>query len=957
MRPRVSSVVLTAVVFAALFFVLPGVASAQPDLQALHNFGPDGVTPHGPLFQANDLNLYGTTAGGVGTPATIFKMTRASIPANAGVVTVLHTFSAAGDGASPQGALIQGEDGYLYGTTSAGGAFGKGTVFRIALDGSGYAVLHSFAGAPSDGDTPLAGLLYTGYSTFAGTTYSGGASNAGAIFTISSGGSVTITHSFSGVEGAHPAAALFDPYIATNSPIGLVGTASDGGQFGLGTIFVMQGSNFYVLHHFAGGANDGANPQGTMATYRGIYGSTLHGGSSVGAGAGTIFKLDVSHNNAVSIVHAFTGGSDGATPVDAPTETRDQSLYGVTQRGGAADVGTLFRIVNDGADTFTTLQSFDPAVTGALPNGLTAIEPRANDQDLYATTQAGGPTSAGVAFAYTGRSKGAMLSPTPGTALGGTNVTFTWSDSFTALQYWLDIGTTPGGHDLWTGPTGGATCCWSFPVTGLSYAGGPVYVRLWTQQPETNWLYNDYTYTAYYGGAQMTSPSPGTVLNGSTVTFNWTTGLNATAYWLDVGTGVGKTDLFTQSTGTATSQSVTGLPVLGTPVYVRLWTQFANGGWYSHDYTYTATTSKAALTSPAPGSSLTAASATFTWTGAVAASQYWLDVGTSVGGGDLFDSSVGLALSQVVTGLPSTATPVYVRLWTQRNGSWLFNDYTYTSFDARATMTSPAPGAALSGASVTFQWSSAGSGASQYWLEVGRSAGAGDLFEASVGLATSQQVNALPVLGTPVYVRLWTLVGSTWLYHDYTYTALNARAAITSPAPGSALNASSVTFTWTPGTGALSYWLEVGTTPGSSNLFGQSVGLTTTTPVSGIPLTSGTIYVRLWTQLSGGWYYTDYTYTTVNAVAAMTSPTPGALLVTSNVTFTWNAVSGATEYWLEIGTAPNDANLFFTQSTGTSTSINAAVPMNGNPIYVRLWTLFGGVWRYADYNYQTIVSP
>jgi serine protease len=362
------------------------------------------------------------------------------------------------------------------------------------------------------------------------------------------------------------------------------------------------------------------------------------------------------------------------------------------------------------------------------------------------------------------------------------------------------------------------------------------------------------------------------------------------------------------------------------------------------------------MTSPTPGSALSGASVTFNWNAGSGASQYWLEVGRAAGTGDLFEASVGLATNQTVNGLPVMGTPVYVRLWTLVSGIWLYNDYTYTSFDARATMTSPAQGSVLSGASVTFNWN-AGPGASQYWLEVGRSAGAGDLFEASVGLATSQLVNGLPVIGNPVYVRLWTLVGGTWLYRDYTYTAFDARAVMTSPVPGSALNASSVTFAWTPGTGATSYWLEVGTTLGSSNLSSQSVGLATSAPVSGLPLTSATIYVRLWTQLAAGWYFTDYTYTTIDAIAAMTSPTPGSLLVTSSVTFNWNAVSGATQYWLEIGTSPNDANLFFTQSTGTWTSINASVPTNGNPVYVRLWTLFGGIWRYADYTYQTIVFP
>ena len=93
--------------------------------------------------------------------------------------------------------------------------------------------------------------------------------------------------------------------------------------------------------------------------------------------------------------------------------------------------------------------------------------------------------------------------------------------------------------------------------------------------------------------AVMSSPAPGSVLGGSSVTFTWSAGAGATAYWLDVSTvqGVaqGLGNIFAQNIGLATSKTVTGLPVNGAPVYVRLWTML-NSGWQSNDYTYTAST-------------------------------------------------------------------------------------------------------------------------------------------------------------------------------------------------------------------------------------------------------------------------------------------------------------------------------------------------------------------------------
>lgn len=154
-------------------------------LTVLYSFGAsasDGVQPMAPLMQANDGNFYGTTSfGGVYDGGTIFKITPA------GELTILYSFKAARfgaeeptEGTAPQGSLIQASDGALYGATVAGGGLldcpgGCGTVFRITLDGT-YAVVYSFRGSKSgDAAGPAPFLIQGRNGNFYGTSYSGGA--------------------------------------------------------------------------------------------------------------------------------------------------------------------------------------------------------------------------------------------------------------------------------------------------------------------------------------------------------------------------------------------------------------------------------------------------------------------------------------------------------------------------------------------------------------------------------------------------------------------------------------------------------------------------------------------------------------------------------------------------------------------------------------------------------------
>src|ERR1041384_8022304 len=172
-------------------------------LTTLYQFGgTDGANPlGGALVQGPDGDFYGTTSvGGTNNFGTVFKITAA------GTLTTLYQFNS-GDGADPEAGLVLAGDGDFYGTTSSGGTVNLGTVFKITSAGT-LTTLYSFTGQP-DGDSPDGGLVQGTDANFYGTTLFGGTSGAcpsgcGTVFQITSIGTVTILHSFNGIDGEAP---------------------------------------------------------------------------------------------------------------------------------------------------------------------------------------------------------------------------------------------------------------------------------------------------------------------------------------------------------------------------------------------------------------------------------------------------------------------------------------------------------------------------------------------------------------------------------------------------------------------------------------------------------------------------------------------------------------------------------------------------------------------------------
>src|SRR5208282_698600 len=338
----------------------------QAVYSVLHDFsGSDGANPYANLTLSGST-LYGTTAyGGSSGNGTVFAVNTdgTGFTTLYSFTAVDPTYGTNSDGAYPSSGLIL-SDNTLYGTAKLGGGFGNGTVFAVNTDGTGFTNLYSFtaeawvssinASTNSDGANPVGGLILSG-NTLYGTASAAGSCGKGTVFAVNTDGTdFTTLHSFTGgSDGANPVAGLI---LSGNT---LYGTASGGGSSGPGTVFAINtdGSGFTTLHSFTGGS-DGANPYANL-TLSGstLYGTTWGGGSSASGtvfywGYGTVFAVNTD-GTCFTTLHSFRAlsgsgpyfgtNSDGAVP-QAGLILSGNTLYGTTVWGGSSGGGTVFSL-------------------------------------------------------------------------------------------------------------------------------------------------------------------------------------------------------------------------------------------------------------------------------------------------------------------------------------------------------------------------------------------------------------------------------------------------------------------------------------------------------------------------------------------------------------------------------------------------------------------------------------
>jgi uncharacterized repeat protein (TIGR03803 family) len=265
-------------------------------LHAFHG-GVDGSQPFAGLIVGADGNLYGTTtSGGPHGGGTVFELT----PTDNGrwKEKILYAFAAGADGGSPFGAVVFDGMGNIFGTTLSGGDLncssgGCGTIFELVHDSQGWheKVLHTFTGG--DGMLPGAGLTLDGAGHLYGTTTAGGTRGNGTVFKLTStasGWRVRVLHNFgeSGNDGGGVGAG-----VVVDRAGNLYGTTLYAGRQHGGTAFKLQPSNdghwnFAVLYAFGRKARGGGvSTTMTLDSLGNLYGAAQGGAKE----AGLVFQI------------------------------------------------------------------------------------------------------------------------------------------------------------------------------------------------------------------------------------------------------------------------------------------------------------------------------------------------------------------------------------------------------------------------------------------------------------------------------------------------------------------------------------------------------------------------------------------------------------------------------------------------------------------------------------------
>jgi uncharacterized repeat protein (TIGR03803 family) len=383
---------LPILVFQSFAFSQDAATESLTRFQALYSFrgGTDGIGPNGVVLDKAG-NLYGTTGTGGETSCPLNGSPGCGVVfrVNGERETVLYRFSGDDpDQGSPFGSVILDVAGNLYGTTSGLPLF-AGTVFTVE-EGGRQTVLYNFKGG-ADGGTPEAGMIQDAAGNLYGTTVFGGAFGHGVVFKLDTVLNESVLHSFKGVgDGTNTLASLI-----RDDAGNLYGTASGGGSFkgpcagsGCGTVFKLApNGKLMVLHTFTGGP-DGARPLGLVRDAAGnLFGTAGGGGDpdcTVGGfpGCGLVFELDRKAN--LTVLHTFTGREDGGSPNTGLAQDAAGNLFGTTTEGGTSGKGVVFKL--DTTSKLTVLHAFTGGSDGGNPDSV-VLDGAGN---LYGTAATGG---------------------------------------------------------------------------------------------------------------------------------------------------------------------------------------------------------------------------------------------------------------------------------------------------------------------------------------------------------------------------------------------------------------------------------------------------------------------------------------------------------------------------------------------------------------------------------------
>ncbi len=363
---------------------------------------PDGANPAGTLLKVGDMLFGTTTAGGTYNKGTVFSISPQ------GVEKVLWSFGNGKDGVTPNGTLVE-LNGVIYGTTEVGGKFYDGTVFSITLAGVERVVWNfGTRGANNrpDGTVPYAGLTVVD-GVLWGAASGGGFHGAGTIFSLTPAGAETVVYN------------IPEHYSAPTSPLfylnGLLyGTTNGSGTGGSGLVFSLSPSgvekNVYEFPYYTSPSPYGAFPNALINVGNRFWGTTQggglypQGGNDSGSGGGTAYSLTLGGAFKTLWNFGAPNSNDGVGPNGALINVGG-TFYGITFGGGDPEAGphggscgTIFSITSAGVES--VLYPFHGY--NIRNNPLDGCFPYGALTEIgtkfYGTTFEGGAYSAGTVF-------------------------------------------------------------------------------------------------------------------------------------------------------------------------------------------------------------------------------------------------------------------------------------------------------------------------------------------------------------------------------------------------------------------------------------------------------------------------------------------------------------------------------------------------------------------------------
>jgi uncharacterized repeat protein (TIGR03803 family) len=432
-RPQPSSQDLAALLAAA-----PQATTSSPTLQLLNNvpssvlhiFGapqasPDGQYPDAAAIFASDGKLYSTTtSGGLQGCGTIFSFDPATQ-----AYTTLYSLDCEKDGTAPIGGLIEAVDGYLYGTTTAFGSTGSevygGSIFRYDMATKTLTTLYRF----QHGGVPYGDLIDDGHGTLYGTTFSDGSTGNGSVWSWNyESNSFKTLYSFTGGgDGAGPTGGVV---LASDGL--LYGTATGGGQYGLGTAFSLNtdGTGFQAFYGFSNFAlgPDGEYPSADLVEAQdgNLYGTSCCGPGTIPQGA--FFQIVPGGANSTLNGLAMLGQSVYPTPLaeggdvqlGRPLIGGDGYMYISPSEGGSNSAGSVVQMdtFGDASRIYSFQSPYDDFARGPYGGVI-----EGQDGNLYGVTFSSG-YAPGILYALS-TSLPAAISLNSSTASGYVSVPLT----------------------------------------------------------------------------------------------------------------------------------------------------------------------------------------------------------------------------------------------------------------------------------------------------------------------------------------------------------------------------------------------------------------------------------------------------------------------------------------------------------------------------------------------------